>query len=903
MATILIVDDRSTNRELLVTLLGYAGHRLLEAAEGEQGLALARAEHPDLIITDIVMPKMDGYEFAHQVRADPSINNTQIIFYTSSYIVSETRRLAEACGVSIVIGKPIEPAEFLEQVRIALASKQAPVAPPVAENFHREHMRVLTDSLVNKVEELEAEIVERKRAEDRFKLAIEAAPNAIIMVDEHGQIILVNSMAEKYFGYERKELIAQSVDKLVPLRFHGRHPHQREEFLSDPQTRSMGDGRDLYGLRKDGSEFPVEIGLAPIKTQLGMLVLATIVDITERKQAEQVLRESEERFRQVWESTSDAMCISDASGLILAANPASFRLYGYTPEQIIGQSITVTVPEENREQLMEQYRTVFLSDFIPPTFETVARHADGTDRVVESSITFLTNAAGERTAMLSTFHDITERKKGQEALAESERHYRQIIETAHEGVWTIDPDNRTTFVNQRLADMLGYSQEEMMGRLVFDFMDADGQAIAMKSLELRRQGIDQQLDFKYIRKDGSVLWALIETSSLLDRDGKYIGALAMLTDITDRKGAEQHIHLQLERLQALRTIDIAISSSVDLRLTFEVILSQVVGLLNTDAAAVLLFNPITSTLEYAASRGFRSTALRQAKVRLGSSHAGRAILERRTIHTPNLLEPDDEIKQALTLNNEGFVDYYCVPLLAKGEVKGALEIFHRSLMVEDPEWLDFLETLGGQTAIAIDNSQLFEGLQKSNTDLTLAYDATIEGWSAALDLRDKETEGHSQRVTEMTLEMARAMGMGEAELIHVRRGALLHDIGKLGVPDHILLKPGKLTDEEWVIMRKHPTYAYEMLAKITYLKPALDIPYTHHEKWDGSGYPRGLKGGQIALAARIFAIVDVWDALTSDRPYRAAWSKEKALEFIKSESGKHFDPQVVEGFARLIAGK
>jgi len=202
-------------------------------------------------------------------------------------------------------------------------------------------------------------------------------------------------------------------------------------------------------------------------------------------------------------------------------------------------------------------------------------------------------------------------------------------------------------------------------------------------------------------------------------------------------------------------------------------------------------------------------------------------------------------------------------------------------------------------AIAVDNANLFEGLQRANTDLIMAYDATIEGWSRALDLRDRETEGHSQRVTEMTLNIARALGMSEEKLVHVRRGALLHDIGKMGVPDAILLKPGKLSDEEWVVMRMHPQFAFDMLAPIAYLRPALDIPYGHHEKWDGSGYPAGLKGEQIPLPARIFAVVDVYDALTSDRPYRKAWAKEKALEHIRSEAGTHFDPRVVEAFLRL----
>ena len=191
-------------------------------------------------------------------------------------------------------------------------------------------------------------------------------------------------------------------------------------------------------------------------------------------------------------------------------------------------------------------------------------------------------------------------------------------------------------------------------------------------------------------------------------------------------------------------------------------------------------------------------------------------------------------------------------------------------------------------------------LERVNAELVAAYDATIFGWSQAMDLRDRETEGHSKRVAEHTVSIAKAMGMTEQELVHVWRGALLHDMGKLGIPDSILHKPGKLTDDEWAVMHQHPQLAYDMLKSIDYLHPALDIPYYHHEKWDGTGYPQGLKGEDIPLVARIFAVVDVWDALTSDRPYRPAWSKDKAAAFIREQSGKHFDPRVVDLFFKIV---
>jgi GAF domain-containing protein len=359
-------------------------------------------------------------------------------------------------------------------------------------------------------------------------------------------------------------------------------------------------------------------------------------------------------------------------------------------------------------------------------------------------------------------------------------------------------------------------------------------------------------------------------------------------------------HRRLEQLQALRAIDTAIASKRDLQENLAVLLDKITAQLKVDSAVFLLLDETNQHLEFANSLGFHAPKLPFKHLTLGEGMAGQAALQQKIVYTQDLRLDPKMLLNAPILAQEGFVSYYAAPLIAQGKVKGVLEIFHRSLLNPDAEWLGFLDALADQAAIAIESTTLFQELQHANDELSHAYDSTIEGWSRALDLRDKETEGHTQRVTKMTLKLARMMGLDEAELIHIRRGALLHDIGKMGVPDGILLKPGALTDGEWKMMHQHPQFAYDMLAPIEYLTPALDIPYCHHEKWDGTGYPRGLKGEQIPLAARIFALADVYDALTSDRPYRRAWSKEKTLAYICSLSGTQFDPQAVELLMRTM---
>lgn len=355
---------------------------------------------------------------------------------------------------------------------------------------------------------------------------------------------------------------------------------------------------------------------------------------------------------------------------------------------------------------------------------------------------------------------------------------------------------------------------------------------------------------------------------------------------------------QVQRLNALHTIDMAISATPDLHVTLNILLDQALLQLGTDAACIHVLDHDTQNLECVVGQGFRYAPYSAYHLPTGESYAMTAILEQRIIQHTDLAaiaDPRAELCRA-----EGFVTYYAAPLVAKGQLQGVLEIFYRTPHRPTTEWWGFLETLAGQAAIAIELANSVSKLQRSNLELGIAYDSTIEAWSHLLDLHDHETEGHTRRVAELTVRLARAAGVPESEIVHLRRGALLHDIGKIAVPDNILHKKGELTPQETTEMQRHPQYAYEVLSSIAYLRNALDIPYCHHEKWDGTGYPRGLKGEEIPLAARIFAIVDVWDALRSSRPYREAWDRARACEYMRAQAGKYFDPHLVEIFLRLI---
>jgi putative nucleotidyltransferase with HDIG domain len=367
---------------------------------------------------------------------------------------------------------------------------------------------------------------------------------------------------------------------------------------------------------------------------------------------------------------------------------------------------------------------------------------------------------------------------------------------------------------------------------------------------------------------------------------------------TLEQSVNDYLKVRQSQLGALMGVGRAINSSVGLKRVLEEVMDTVIELMRAERGFLML-RESNGELLVRIARGIAHINLEEETFKVSRTIVRKVVESGEPILTTNA-QDDPRFESQMSIAAFQLRSILCAPLKIKNELIGVIYVENRarSGIFQESE-LGLIKAFADQAAVAIDNAQLFENLQASNQELQEAYQATLEGWVQALDMRDKETEGHTQRVTILTERLARSMGVEGEALINIIRGALLHDIGKMAIPDGILLKPGELTEAERFLVQKHPQYAYDMLKRIDFLLPAIDIPYCHHEKWDGTGYPRGLKGEEIPFAARIFPIIDVWDALISDRPYRKGYPHAEVRELIKADSGKHFDPRVVEAFLAL----
>jgi putative nucleotidyltransferase with HDIG domain len=369
-----------------------------------------------------------------------------------------------------------------------------------------------------------------------------------------------------------------------------------------------------------------------------------------------------------------------------------------------------------------------------------------------------------------------------------------------------------------------------------------------------------------------------------------------LSDLEQSTG--EYFNLRQSQIGALMGVGRAINSALGLNRVLEEVMDTLIELMRAERGFLMLRMP-DAELEVRIARGLAHVNLEEDAFKVSRTIVRRVAESGEPILTTNA-QADPRFVGQVSVAAFQLRSILCAPLKIKNDLIGVIYVDNRARAgIFQENDLALITAFADQAAVAIDNARLFDDLQTKNRELEDAYQATLEGWVHALDMRDKETEGHTQRVTILTQRLARSMGVSDREMVHIKRGALLHDIGKMAISDTILRKPAKLTDEERAVMQKHPEHAYEMLKRIEFLCPAIHIPYCHHEKWDGTGYPRRLKGEEIPFSARIFPVIDVYDALVSDRPYRKALPVDQVIDMIQKDSGKHFDPEVVEAFLAM----
>jgi len=369
--------------------------------------------------------------------------------------------------------------------------------------------------------------------------------------------------------------------------------------------------------------------------------------------------------------------------------------------------------------------------------------------------------------------------------------------------------------------------------------------------------------------------------------------------LEERTRSEHELRLLAE---SLRDTAAALNSTLDYEIVLERILTNIGLVIPHDFANIMLIDPEQNVVRVVAENGYAEHGLQQWIERTTFTMDDLKTLARMYYtSTPILITNTTNHPMWVVYQESNMVrSYMGAPIRIRGQVIGFINLDSLTPGFYTPDMMDKLQSFADQAGIAIHNAELIRDLQDSHQELIIAYDTTIQGWAKALELRDMEIQGHSIRVAEMTVRLSTYLGITEPDLTHIRYGAFLHDIGKIAIPDSILYKKAALTDEEWEIMRMHPIYAQQILAPIPYLSRSVDIPYYHHEHWDGSGYPHKLHGEQIPLAARIFSIVDVWDSLRRDRPYHSAWQEDEVYTYLRSQSGKLFDPRLVNEFLQML---
>jgi PAS domain S-box-containing protein len=797
----------------------------------------------------------------------------------------------------------------------------------------RNHMMPILDETTHQVIRIYGvaqDITRQHNAEETYRTLVNHSQQGLIIAQDW-VLKFVNPAFVQMSGNTREELLAMKERELIS-RIDS--TSLRPIYL---QLQDLLDGKlelleiPLHIRHKDQSWRWLNVVFETVEFMGNPAIQATCVDITEHILAAEALKEQTDYSNILFSTVNSVVIILASDGRVTACNPTAQQICGCesaAPENTYLWDL-LDIPEDT--PLSHDRFAALIQNQSQLDGVEFSILSQGKLRWLSWSQRYKTDSQGNVVYVVGTAVDITEqvfREQQREAIAGIASALRGGTTRQETILSILDKVKRFTnvysvgiafpmpeteeflieFVNGELQEILEGKRfklsESVTGTVLKNGQPyitqnlREEQNLAMPSL---KEKINSVAWIPLISESNAIGVLLIGSQEAISQE--MLVSLLPIADMAawavDRSERYEQAQRQIQQLSAMQSINMTIGASLDLNITFNVLTVQMTTQLGVDAADVLLLNPQTSQLTYAAGNGFRSKDIEKTVLWLGEYQAGRAAMERRSIH---LYDPDGVAKYFNPpgfLADEGFVAYDVVPLIVKGEVRGVIETFHRKLNVATKEWRMLLDALALETSIAIDNTELLAKLQRSNQDLQIAFDGTLQGLARMLEIYDYETEKHSLRVVDLTVKLAQYLGINSSDLTNIRRGAYMHDIGKIGIPREILNKTGKLDPDEWAEVVKHPQYAYDIINPIPFLQPALEIPFSHHERWNGKGYPQKLAGEEIPLAARIFAVIDIFDALTSERKYREALTPQEALNYLAETAGKELDPKIVRAFLDL----
>ena len=760
---------------------------------------------------------------------------------------------------------------------------------------------------VKLTKDLEAEIRHRAEAqmhlvdsEINLRTVFHSMSDAIIIHDLNGRIIEVNDPMLKMFGVKKADIIGQHIELIsAPGEFSDKKTPEIWEKVQNEDSavfeyrcRRIDNGEPFYG----------EVALRNALWVGKPVFLAAIRDINKRKIIERELRHSQKVNEHAEEIGLFGYFTVDFLKGYVNWSKGLYKIFNRDPNlppPTVDEYFSMICLEDQERVNTLQKQSTASGD--PLIIEYSIQREDGEKRDLFVKNEWVFDGNNSVRYLIGAIQDITAIRKAQEEIRQSEEKFRSIVEQMSEGFILIDENGEIAEWNKSQERISGIPAEQVLSKKIWEVQPLLGysedhgetpEEYKKNLSEVIATGISDIFDTEFevtINTIAGEQRVLLQNTFPIKFPGGYrIGLI--VHDITEQTAAKIRVAHEMQKLESLRNIDTFILERTSIEKTLNLVCAISVDLLKVDGA-VIVTKCNDSRIAHGSFLQFGSIIEDFFNREIESEIANMERLAESQLSINEFIQSIQIDSFDIITNKTIYTSV--LPIFVNKNICGYFKIFSCNPLLENPEIRGFFLTLAGQASLALENSTLIG-------DLTTAYDETIAGWSKALELKDKETKGHSDRVTELAVELAQKANYPDERMVHFRRGVLLHDIGKMGVPDEILLKPGKLTEEDWMIMKDHPKYAYDLLSKIPYLKEALEIPYGHHERWDGSGYPLGLQGESIPLSARIFAIVDVWDALSTERPYKKAWASDDVRNYLKSMKAIHFDPQLVDLFLDIL---